>query len=169
MPKKPWSRDKGLLPSKAGPTKLTQAMADSVVKYLSGYAFREDAAALAGISPGTLRNWIRWGARDIEQGADTKEARLCAAVRAAEANCRGNIIRSILGLSTKAGDYRGIEAAGRMRFPEQFQEQKKINIEIEKNVERLLDAVRDVADKLKHPELYEAVLERLTEGLDADE
>lgn len=68
------------------PTLLTEDMIRGVCQSLEGGAFIGTAAAKQGINDGTLRTWLRRGARDLRAGIeDSLHARLVTAVKEADA------------------------------------------------------------------------------------
>jgi hypothetical protein len=149
-------------PTKPEPRKyhsLTPELHRILVNELNGLRFEEDAAAIAGIGSVTLRNWLKRGARDIETGQDSPEAQLCLAVRQAEAETKTKLLNSVAGLSTKAGDWRGMMALLEKRWPIQFMESKRVTFQVEQNLDRILDAAEKILPRAQFEHLARVLAE----------
>lgn len=72
-------------------TKLTPEIADQIARLIRLGNTRETAAAGAGISSRTLRNWMMWGAEGREPYAT-----FCDALEVAEAEIEKNVVAAIL-------------------------------------------------------------------------
>jgi len=76
-------------------TPPTEEQIDKICRTLRRHAFRETAIACAGVSPYVVRNWIRAGVKDQQEGANTPEARLVSGMDEAERIAESELIDGI--------------------------------------------------------------------------
>ena len=75
-------------PRKIGaPEKLTPELRETITRYIRQGSFRETACAAAGVTAKTLREWLRRGKDESDQGLRTKYTDLVEAMDKAEAEC----------------------------------------------------------------------------------
>lgn len=108
------------------PTKLTPERHDGIVRALKVGTYLCTAAALVGISESTLRDWLRRGARDADEGRATPYAALLADVEVAQAESEV----TDLALITKAAAADWKAAAWKLSrlYPERYSERRQLEV-----------------------------------------
>lgn len=78
------------------PPKLTPEVQARIEQALRGGNYREVAARFAGVSGGTLREWMKAGKRDSGKGRRSKHRDLYHAVRKAEADAEAMVVGRLM-------------------------------------------------------------------------
>lgn len=116
---------------KPGPfaPKLTREKFDEIIACIRGGVTRETAAATIGVSRDTLRNWLRWGAEGSTTYKGGIYAEFNAAVRAAEASVKTDLLAQIKMLALDSGrgqgDWRGLVWIAETLYPLDFDKARR--------------------------------------------
>lgn len=150
-------------------TALTPDVHDRIVEYVRAGNYLSTAAAAAGVTARSLRNWLRRGASGEEPYAT-----LHAEVLAAQAEGEARLVRSVsaaadgifdeeTGKFVAAPDWRaGIEILQR-RHPDRWSSQVKVKVEDE------LSRFLDIAERVLAPEVFATLLEAYDAAVGAGE
>lgn len=132
------------------PTKLTATVQDTICEALRRGCYYEMAAALAGISVRTLRNWLRAGARAVEDESngrviDTQD-RLLAEFLAACGQAEAAMEHDALGEICRHGEKEWTAHAWRLerRWPEKYGRRERVNHDHALRIRVGLDAKHDL-------------------------
>jgi hypothetical protein len=152
-------------------TTLSEDIIVKVCSHLRKHGFRETAIAMAGVSKFTVRNWIRYGARDVREGKESIFAdfvnRMDAAEIEAESELIGGIQKAGLepflrssgdsGDSFQAPDWKALAWIAERRGAKRWGIKKHLTVAIDKDREKLLHA----AERTLDPDAYSKLLEAL--------
>lgn len=149
-------------PGRGPDTKLTPEVQEAICLQLRLGNFRETAAAAAGVSSRTLRNWIKAAAA----GKDPVYVRFAKAMEEAEAIGETRDVAKM----AKAGgeDWRSIAWRLERRFPKRWGQ--RLNISLTEEMEKLIRVAERVLDDDNFGKLLEAVVaERENRGTEEAE
>ncbi|GMV18337.1 MAG: hypothetical protein AMXMBFR56_65610 [Polyangiaceae bacterium] len=140
------------------PVGITPEIQKRLVLSLKIGNYRETAAAEAGVSPRTFREWMRRGAR-AKKGVYYD---LHQAVLIAEAEAEGSAVQTIRKAS-REGDWRAAESYLERKFPKRWS--RHINLTLGEELQKLLKVAERVLDDDNFGKLLEAIT---SEGRDDD-
>jgi hypothetical protein len=132
------------------PTKLTATVQDTICEALRRGCYYETAAALAGISIRTLRNWLRAGARARDDEAHGRVLdpyeRLLAEFLVACRQAEAEMEHTALGEISRHGEKEWTAHAWRLerRWPEKYGRRERVNHDHQLQVRVGLDAEHDL-------------------------
>jgi hypothetical protein len=140
------------------PPKLTAKIAQEIVTLLRGGNFRLDAAASAGVTPETLRHWLKRGA--IGGAKNAFFAAFKRDVDRAEAEANVNEF-SLIGFSE---DWKAHQFRLSVRNPKLYGTKTRIGIEFENERDELMQLVEKTLGKNALLKLAEAIAVKDAEG-----
>lgn len=138
----------------ARPPKLTPEIGEKIVQLIRTGNYRETAAAAAGISRNTLRNWMKWGAMGKEPYVDFA-AKLDEAEAAAEAH---HVLRIT---SASKEDWRAAAWILSRKYSQRWGD--KVQVEIQEQIEGIFQIIEDVLGEESAARVFEAVSRRSRE------
>ena len=140
-------------------TKLTPRVHQQIVSHILTGAYKEHAAAAAGISNATLYEWIRRG--NLPKAVEPFKS-FAIAVRVAEGEDIVNATKAI----TEAGgkDWKAVAWKLERKFPKQFGAKLNIEHEVQDGVMKVLELARPHCD----PEHYAGFVKALAIATDIE-
>lgn len=158
------------------PTKFTQALAEKVLQYVRSGAYIETAAAAAGINKQTLFRWLREGAKGKNKSLSDFSAAVEKALGEAElrdlliigrAATGGEVIADVTVTKPDGTTVRDRKlsvpqwqaAAWRLerKFPDRYGITRRIQAEVEREVEALLERIKEVLTDVEFAKVLAAI------------
>lgn len=139
------------------PSKLTQAVKTTVIDALESGLGPSQAAQLAGISSGTLSEWVRRGEGRDDRPASLEFAKFAKDVTRAIAASESALISRIHAATEK--DWRAAAWLLERRWPDRWANTHRIEMRLQEELDAILDKLQASLDS----ELYERVLEILSD------
>ena len=147
------------------PTDCTPELAARIVEQIRSGATLEDAALLGGIARSTLSLWLAKG-----KAGEARYSEFADAATRAKAEFKQSLIGKVLDSRFMNGepDHRGPLEILKARHPDEYGEQRTVNIKVSKELEAALARLEGIKDKLG-ADLYDLVLGALAGDAGAGE
>ncbi len=126
------------------PSEFTEEIAQKIIDSIPGVLSLGLASEIVGMKRKTVRNWVVWGDRDIENGISSPKANFAIAVRQAQAS-EARIMLEQVREGDKAST--GVIWLLKVVFKDDFGEDLNKLASIEKGIEALEAKIASLQDK----------------------
>lgn len=138
------------------PTKLTQAVQETILEALRSGHYQKVAAAMAGVSEEALMEWVRRGEGRSDRSSAPLYVQFAKEYRRAIAESEQQLLKKIV----IDPDWRSAAWLLERRFSERWANTQRVQIEVEKELDKVLDKLENALP----PEIFDRVLSVITDG-----